>query len=114
MKKYLKLDSRKLSYGEYWNVLHSWKVIIPWTAKLLNIRMNFTSGLPYFESYREITVSEEQFPARAREKLQPMLDQCLKRGFHSPLYFEYQAMHRDTGTSSIALMHPSGAVARVS
>ncbi|HEV2329984.1 MAG TPA: site-2 protease family protein [Verrucomicrobiae bacterium] len=113
MKKYLKLDSRRLSYAEYWKIVRSWKVIIPWTAKLLNIPMNFISGLPFFESLRELTVPEEQFSARAREKLQSMLEECQTLGFDSPIFSEYQSMHRDACTSTITVMHLSGAVARL-
>lgn len=113
MKKYLKLDSRRLAYGEYWKIVRSWKVVIPWTAKLLNIRMKFTSGMPYFESVRELVVPEEKFSRPAQEKLEPMLSEFQRLGFHSPLYTEYQTMHRETSTSTISMMHPSGAIARL-
>ncbi|HEY1788796.1 MAG TPA: site-2 protease family protein [Verrucomicrobiae bacterium] len=112
MKKYLKLDSRKLTYAEYLNIVRSWKVIIPWAAKLFNLPMNFTSGLPYFESLRGLVVPEEQIAARARETLQPMIEQCQRLGFHSPLYSEYQTLHQETSTSTVTMMHPSGAIAR--
>jgi Zn-dependent protease len=113
MNKYFKLDSRKVTYGEYWNILHSWTVIIPWMAKVLNIPMNFSSGLPYFESLNELEVPEEQFTARAREKLQTNVDICQGMGFQVALYCRYESMHRDTGTSFITMMHPSGVAARL-
>ncbi len=113
MNKYFKLDSRKLTYGEYWNILRSPTVIIPWVAKLLNLPIKFTSGMPCFESQRELEVPEAEFSARAREKLQPLLDQCTRMGFHSPRYFAYDAMRRDVRTSFITLLHPSGATVRL-
>ena len=113
MNKYYKLDSRKVSYGEYWNIVRSVNVLIPWTAKLLNIRMNFMSGLPYFESVRDLEVPEPECLARAREKLQPMLEQCQRMGFHTPRFFTYESMRREVRTSFIALLHPSGATVRL-
>jgi Zn-dependent protease len=113
MNKYFQLDSRKVTYGEYWNIVRSWKVIIPWTCKLLNIRMNFMSALPYFESVRELEVPEEEFSGRAREKLNPLLEECRKLGFNTPVFFTYESMHRDVQTSGIALMHSSSATIRL-
>lgn len=113
MKKYFKLDSRKVTYREYWNIARSWKVIIPWTAKLLGVPMNFSSGLPYFETLKELEVPEEQFSERGREKLQPMIDVCRRLGFHTPVYCKFESMHGDTCTSFITMAHPSGAAARL-
>jgi Zn-dependent protease len=113
MNKYYKLDSRKLTYGEYWNIVRSVTVIVPWMAKLLNIPMKFISGLPSFESVRKLEVPESEFSARAREKLQPLLEKCRQMGFHSPRFFTYESMRRDVRTSFIALLHPSGATVRL-
>ena len=113
MNKFYRLDSRKLTYGEYWNISRSWQVIIPWTAKLLGIPMKFGSGMPHFESVRELEVPAADFSLAAHEKLQPLLDKCLAMGFHSPRYFTYENMRRDTRTEFIALLHGSGATVRL-
>jgi Zn-dependent protease len=110
---YYRLNSRKLTYREYWNMAGSWQVIIPWTAKLLNVPMNFLSGLPFFESVRELEIAESDFPAEAREKLQPLLDQSRQIGFDVPRFYTYESMRRESRTSFIALLHPSGATLRL-
>lgn len=113
MNKYYRLDSRKLSYGEYWNMTCSWKVIIPWAAKLLGIPMKLGSGMPHFESVRELEVAEADFSEQAREQLQSLLDTCLAMGFRAPRYFTYETMLRTTRISFIALLHGSGATVRL-
>jgi len=113
MNKYYKLDSRKVTYGEYWNITRSINVIIPWTAKLLGIPMKFASGLPYFETVRDLEVSETEFSPRGRQRLQALMDKCLDLGFHSPRFFSYVSMKGDLRTSFIAMLHPSGATVRL-
>ncbi|HWY31364.1 MAG TPA: site-2 protease family protein [Candidatus Acidoferrum sp.] len=113
MNRYYKLDSRKVTYGEYWNVVRSPMVIVPWVAKLLNIPIKFAAGLPDFESVRDLEVPEAEFSARARQKLQPLLDKCLSMGFQSPRFFTYENMRRDLRTSFIAMLHESGATVRL-
>ena len=113
MNRYYKLDSRKVTFGEYWNIVRSPMVIVPWVAKLLNIPMKFSSGMPDFESVRQLEVPEPEFSLRAYEKLQPLLDKCLAMGFHSPRFFTYENMRRDSRISFIALLHESGATVRL-
>ena len=113
MKRYYKLDSRKVSFGEYWNITRSPMVIIPWVAKLLGIPMKFATGLPDFDSVRDLQVAEEDFSPQARTKLQPLLDQCLAMNFHSPRFSTYESMRRDVRTSVVALLHESGATVRL-
>ena len=113
MNKFYKLDSRKVTYGEYWNITRSPMVIIPWVAKLLKIPMRFSSGMPAFDSVRELEVPEQEFSLRALDKLQPMLDQCLANGFHSPRFYTYESIRRDGRVSVISLVHESGATMRL-
>lgn len=114
MIRYFKLDSRKLTYREYWNIVHSWQVIIPWTAKLLNIPFRFMSGLPGFESLKELEVPLENFSPMAIQKLQPLMEKCESLGFSSPRFVSYQTMHREVVTSIVGMVHPSGAMVRLS
>ena len=113
MNRYYKLDSRKVTYGEYWNITRSVTVLIPWTAKLLGIPMKFGSGLPEFDSVRDLEVPEDQFSPRGRQRLQPLMDKCQGLGFHPPRFFTYCSMKRDVQTWFIAMLHPSGATIRL-
>src|SRR5436190_1939547 len=60
--RYYRLNSLKLTYREYWNIVPSWQVIIPWIAKLLNCPMKFSTGLPHYKSVLEMRVSEAEVP----------------------------------------------------
>jgi Zn-dependent protease len=111
--RYFRMESRKVTYGEYWNIVRSWKVLIPWGAKLLNVPLKFTGALAYFDSVRDLKITEADFPPRAREKLQGMWDECQRLGFHSPQFHTYVSMNGDTSVSFISLLHPSGATLRL-
>ena len=108
MPEYFKVDSRKVTLREYWNILPSWKVLVPWIAGRFNVSMPFGSGFPQPPPAREMEIAENEFPAQARAKLQPALDQCLQLGFHSPRFFTFETIRRDTTSSFIALLHRSG------
>src|SRR5207237_3125128 len=101
-------DSRKITLREYWNILPSWKVLIPWVAGWFNVPIRFGSGFRKPETVRELEVIESQFPSAAGDKLQPVLEHCLQLGFHSPRFFSFENLRRDTRTSFIALLHRSG------
>jgi len=69
-----RVDSRKITLREYWNILPSWKALVPWVAKWLNIQMPFGSGFRLPDTVRELEVAESEFSPHARAKLQPLLD----------------------------------------
>jgi hypothetical protein len=108
MAEYIKLDSRKISWREYWNIVPSLLVLIPWGAKLLGIRMKFSSGFPYPESQREFETTAENFPGDALTRLWPLVELCLPLGFHTPRFFRFDTLGGETQTSLIALLHSSG------
>lgn len=108
MAEYYRVDSRKITLREYWNILPSWKALIPWIAARFKVSMSFGSGFRRVELVRELEVAESEFSPQARAKLQPLLDQCLQLGFHSPRFFSFKTIRRDAQTSFIALLHRSG------
>ena len=108
MAEYYKVDSRKITLREYWNILPSWKSLVPWVAKWLNIQVPFGSGFRLPDTVRELEVAESEFSPYARSKLQPLLDECLQLGFHSPRFYSFETIRRDARTSFIALLHRSG------
>ena len=87
MADYYKLDSRKITLGEYWNITRSWKALIPWIAARLGAPLNFGTEFRQPETVKELEVPEAEFSPQARAKLQPLLDQCLQLGFHSPRFY---------------------------
>ena len=108
MAEYYKVDSRKITLGEYWNITHSWKAIIPWVAARLGAPLNFGTEFRQPETVKELEVPEAEFSPLARAKLQPLLDQCLQLGFHSPRFYCFESMRHDVRTSFISMLHRSG------
>lgn len=108
MSDYYKTDSRRITLREYWKITPSWKVLIPWFMGRLNLRMEFGSGFCIPETVKELEVLEAGFSPQARVKLQPLLDECQRLGFHSPRYYTFESLQRETRTSFIALLHRSG------
>jgi Zn-dependent protease len=108
MAEHFKLDSRKITLGEYWNITRSWKAIIPWVAARLGAPLNFGTEFRQPETVKELEVPEGEFSSQARAKLQPLLDQCLQLGFHSPRFYCFESLRHDVRTSFISMLHRSG------
>lgn len=108
MAEYYKLDSRRITLREYWNIAPTWKVLIPWLAGRLNLPFGFGTSFRRPQSLRELEVPEAEFPQTARTSLQPLLEECQQLGFHSPFYSTFENLRRDTRVSAVALLHESG------
>jgi len=98
MADYYKIDSRKVTLREYWNILPSWKVLIPWLAGRCNVSLLLGSGFGV-PTVREMEVGETGFPPLALTRLQPGLEESRRLGFHSPRFFTFENLRRDTRTS---------------
>ena len=108
MANYYKVDSRKITLREYWNIHPSPKILIPWIANRLNSPMGAGTAFRLPDAVRELEVPEAEFSPPARAALQPMLDRCRQLGFHSPRYYSFESLRRDSTTSFISLLHSSG------
>lgn len=108
MLNYYKVDNRKITLREYWNIYPSPKVLIPWLLARFGVPMGSASAMGIPDSVRELEVPEEALPAQAREKFQPLVAQCLQLGFHSPRYYAHANLRQDTRTSFVSLLHHSG------
>ncbi|MBI3867571.1 MAG: site-2 protease family protein [Verrucomicrobia bacterium] len=108
MTQYLKVDSRKITFREYWNLAPSWKVLIPWVAKLLRIQMRFGSGTPVIESVKQLEVDLSSLPSETIDRLQPLIEEALSAGFEAPRYFLLETLRRETRTTFAALRHRTG------
>lgn len=105
---YFKVDGRKITLREYWNLSRSWKAIIPWIGARLGAPMQFGNGFGLPESVREMEIPEGELSAEAKTRLQPLLDQCLQLGFHSPRYYRHESLRRDVCTQFVSMLHDSG------
>lgn len=108
MSDYYKIDSRKLTLREYWNIYPSPKAIIPWLMARLQMPTKFNSGMRLPDSVRELEVTEESLPPEALAKLRPLLEECRRLGFHSPRFYSFANLRNDTRTTFASLMHQSG------
>src|ERR1051325_4043598 len=108
MPEYYKVDSRRITLGEYWNIYPSWKILIPWLAARFHVETHAGAKFRRPQATRELEVSETQFPPQAGALLQPLLDQCLQLGFNSPRYYTFETLRRESRTSFISMLHSSG------
>ena len=108
MAKYLKVDSRKITLREYWNIGPRSKLFLPILAKLLRIPLPFGSGFRQPDSVQELQVPESEFPPSALTFLQPLMEECLALGFHSPRYYCFSTLKGETRTSFISMLYSSG------
>ena len=104
--RYFTIDSRKVSYREYWNI-SPFGILITWPAKLFRARLKFVSGMALRETQREIEVSENFLTPEVRHKLQGPMNDCLRLGFHSPRYFHSVTRLGETDCFVVAMLHPS-------
>src|SRR5580765_7830916 len=99
MAEYYKVDNRRITLREYWNIYPSAKILIPWLAGRLNLQTSLGSGFCLPESVRDLEVPADEFLPQAWTKLQPNLERCLQLGLHSPRYYSFENLRRDTRTS---------------
>lgn len=108
MAEYYKVDGRKITLREYWNIVRSWKALVPWIAARLGVPMQISTGFRQPDAVSEIEIPESELSSQARAKLQPVLDQCLQLGFHSPRFYSHESLRHDVRTFFIAMLHRSG------
>jgi hypothetical protein len=101
--KYYALDSRRLSFADYWNLVSPATVLIPWIAKFLGIRIDFGAPNPQPESFGDLLVDPFDLSDTARLKLVPLIDQLRALGFHNALFQRLQNPH-STGDNGAAVM----------
>jgi Zn-dependent protease len=108
MAEYYKIDGRKITLREYWNIARSWRALLAWIAARLGAPLQFGTAFRQPDSVRELQVADSEFSPQAKAKLHSLLEQCLQLGFHSPRYYSFETIRRDTRTSFIAMLHHSG------
>jgi hypothetical protein len=108
MPKYYKVDHSKITLREYWNIGRSWKAFLAWGMARLGMPMASGPGFSAPESIAELEIPESDVSAYAREKLQPLMEQCTQLGFYSPRYYVHESIRRDVRTFVISMLHRSG------
>jgi Zn-dependent protease len=102
---YYKIDNRKITLLEYWNIFPSWKVVLPWLAGRLNLNTGTGGSLRKPNSVAELAVSESEIPPLAHASLQPLIDECSKLGFSAPRYHKLDNLRGDVIVSFVSMLH---------
>jgi Zn-dependent protease len=108
MAEYYKVDGRKITLREYWNIARSWQAIVAWIAARLGAPLQAGVAFRQPGSVSEMEIPESELSPQAKAKLQPLVEQCLQLGFHSPRYYLHESLRRDVRTFFIAMLHRSG------
>src|SRR5580765_7356867 len=85
-----------------------WPFIFLWGLKLSRKRLNFMSAIPIPIPFQDFVVNEDAVPADAREKLNPLLQECARLGFLPPLYHVIRTLGGESVTTSANCRHSNG------
>ena len=80
--KYYKTDSRKISFGEYWRISTGFGFVIAWINKVFGIPMNFISGIPEPQPFRDRLIETDIMPRTIFEKLNLGVQDLQQLGFN--------------------------------
>ena len=114
MPRYLKANSLKITFREYWFLTRSLNVLIPWVSKLLRIRLPLVRGLAEPTSFRDLKVEEAELLPEVREKLRGPMTAFQQLGFRTPWFHKDKQSLIPAQGGAVVLLHESGeAVAKV-
>ena len=108
MRAYYKVDIRKMTYRECWNIGSVLGILMLWPAKFFGMNLPFGSGIPYPVGQREFEIPEAQLPQEVRHRLARSYDEFGRLGFHSPRFFLFQSRKQETSSYFITMLHSSG------
>ncbi len=101
--KYYIVDSRRLSFADYWHLVSPATVLIPWAAKLFGMRINFGAPNPQPECFENLAIDPFDLTAAARQQLVPAIDALRALGFQEPL-FQHLPCPDSTGDNGAVAM----------
>ncbi len=108
-RRYIKVNSTKLSFAEYWRMSPGIvSFIIVSALKALRVRISLAEGIPYPD---ELLVMERiHIPPYALEKMAPIYDACLGLGFDEGFWYTIPSLGRQEGYGA-AMRSADGEVA---
>jgi hypothetical protein len=80
--KYYKINSRKISFGEYWHISSGSGFLIGWLGKLLGIPISFSKGIPEPQPFRENIIEANAIPPGVLKKLNSAVLDFRQLGFN--------------------------------
>lgn len=110
MPQFYKLNHRKLSFGEYWNMSPNWKGVVAWLMKVFGHPLREDNAYPHPAAFKEYEVAEDQLPAEAVAALAAPRKDFEALGFHSPKWMHQPPLHAIVSMVAGTYTHNSGEV----
>jgi hypothetical protein len=105
--KYYKIDSRRVSFREYWHIAHGMGIFIGWINKVLRRRIALASGMPEPQPFRDKVIERESLPPLMMKRFDGAAEDLRRLGFDQ--FWLYGAKEKLTGGISCGMvaLHPA-------
>ena len=111
-RRYIKVNSLKISYGEYWRLSPGpITFIFVAIARALGIRMHLASGIPYPDEL--VHIERNEMSLRADEQMMPQHRACTDLGFTHGFWYTVPLLGDQEGYAAVLLGPDSETVAHV-
>jgi hypothetical protein len=111
MTRYYKIDSRKITFGEYWNISRNKiAVLLPWLCKIVGVQLNFSIAFPEPTTLRDRTVEKSHLLPDILRNLEAGMAELTAFGFHAPCFFSLKNLLMPGETGGVLLFDESGEV----
>jgi Zn-dependent protease len=114
MPQFYKVDHRKITFREYWNLSPNWKGVVAWLLKILGRPISEPNVYTQPLSCKEFEVLEDQLPVEHASAMSEARKQLEALGFHSATWTHLPPLHGNVSLAAGTLLHDSGkSVARI-
>ena len=114
MPQFYKVDHRKITLREYWNLSPDWKGLLAWLMKVVGRPLDNPNLNTQPLSSQEFEVPEDQLPPEHASAISDVRKQLEALGFHSPTWSYLPPLHGNVSLTTGAFLHNSGkSVARI-
>jgi hypothetical protein len=112
MTRYYKVDSRKITFVEYWRLSSTFSGFLGGCVnKMLGRRMKLSEGIPEPTTFRDRIAQKEELLPHLVANLENGVADCVTLGFGSICYFNVKNKLNPGESGGVHLLHESGEVA---
>jgi hypothetical protein len=105
--KYYKVDSRKISFREYYNISRGSGWILAWLFKIVGIPLKLTSGIPEPQSFRDNIIEAGIIPPEILAKLNSGVLDLKRLGFDQFWFYTLKNSLIGGAAYGVQTLHPS-------